>query len=715
MSRSGNISFKSGIAGKHALFILVMGGFLALCLKGGWTDVFKSHLLPGIPGGVFILLYSATWLAMLGLFLFFPRNLTARKGAVIILLLGLVCRLVLLPHAHSDDVNRYLWEGRLISENINPYQYPPDHHTLKPLAGDDPYHALINHPENPAAYPPLSLYIFSLAGQISYTPVFLKIIMLLFDLGTAGFVLLLLSKRRLDLRWGILYAFNPLILYSFAGQGHFDAIHLFFLTGAFFFYDRKSWKWMFLFIGLAVQIKYVALLGLPFLVNKHNYKLAWISGAAIILPYVPLLDGHWPQLFFSIIKFGEEYAFNGSVHGLLRAASGDMNFATLLVKILLPPVLLFGYWYFHPGRDRFKNDPVPGAFFVYGALLLFAPTVHFWYVSWIVPFIALHFKVSWLVLTLTMGGYFAVYPIQAQTGQWMLPVWARIFEWLPFYMLLAFDLHWAVSKRGAPEYGEPVRTLSVIVPTLNEEKTITQCIRTIQKDPSVSEIWVVDGGSTDRTVETSEKMKVKTIRHLNPVEKGGGRGGQIKKGLHVSTGDVVAVVHADVVAEGSEFTKILEILNRNRLIIGGAVGGQFSSKDPGMKLIEYANDFRAAMMDISFGDQIQFFRRSPVIMKNLYPGIPLMEDVELSLRLKKLGRLVYLFGNASVSTRRWEQMGRDNLTAILKRVFKYLWNRVWTSPDTFNLYQDYYCNIGKRKETEWTPTIHRRICQNLKK
>ncbi len=52
-----------------------------------------------------------------------------------------------------------------------------------------------------------------------------------------------------------------------------------------------------------------------------------------------------------------------------------------------------------------------------------------------------------------------------------------------------------------------------------------------------------------------------------------------------------------------------------------------------MRLIEYANDIRTALSGISFGDQIQFFRRLPVKAQDIYPVIPLMEDVELALRL----------------------------------------------------------------------------------
>jgi hypothetical protein len=69
-----------------------------------------------------------------------------------------------------------------------------------------------------------------------------------------------------------------------------------------------------------------------------------------------------------------------------------------------------------------------------------------------------------------------------------------------------------------------------------------------------------------------------------------------------------------------------------------SVGGVFNDSGWRMRLIEFLNDFRFVFTGIGFGDQVQFFRRKPVLERNLFPIIPLMEDVEFSLRLKRLGR-----------------------------------------------------------------------------
>ena len=432
-------------------FLMAATLFIALCLKGGFFGFIGEYPLNlplsifglepvTLPAGQFIVLFSMTWVLCLAMLLLFPRHLSVAKSSLLLLALSLVFRLALLPHEPSDDINRYLWEGRMLVEGISPYHYAPDDPALAELAGDDPFHAHINHPTMPAIYPPLILYIFSFAVHINYSPWMIKALIVVFDMATIWFILMLLRHRGLPIRWAILYAFNPVILYGFAGQGHLDVIQILFLMGAIYFYDRKLWGRMFLFAGLAVQSKYVAAVAIPFLVRRDNFRYLWITIAAIILPYFPLVNTEWRQLFFSLREFGSEFAFNGSIHGVLRAALGSIHSATDVSKILLVLSLPAGIWFFHPERNlRFRDNPVSGCFFSFGVLLLLSPTVHFWYIGWVVPFIVLRPSRSWILLSLTISGYFVSNGIFHHTGVWRLPIWVQVVEWLPFYVLILFE------------------------------------------------------------------------------------------------------------------------------------------------------------------------------------------------------------------------------------------------------------------------------------
>ena len=117
----------------------------------------------------------------------------------------------------------------------------------------------------------------------------------------------------------------------------------------------------------------------------------------------------------------------------------------------------------------------------------------------------------------------------------------------------------------------------------------------------------------------------------------------------------------------------------------------FDGKGWGLRLLEVANDLRAVYLGISFGDQVQFFRRRPIVEHDVYPAIPLMEDVELSLRLQGLGRRVFLFGDVVVSARSWQVKGVRRVWPIARLLVAYLGRRMTARPvDAAAMYRRYY-------------------------
>ncbi|RJP80088.1 MAG: glycosyltransferase [Desulfobacteraceae bacterium] len=669
-------------------FFVVAFLLILLCVQGGFRGYIGEHPIH-FPAGGFILLFGATWILCLLLFFFFPKEITVKNGMLLILVLSLLARVALLPHAPSDDVNRYLWEGKLIHQGISPYTHAPDHAVLSDLAAGDFFHAGINHPDLPAAYPPLILILFSIAGSICYSPYTVKALVLLFDMGTVFLILRLLQQRGLGMRWSLLYALNPVVLYAFSAHGHFDVIQHFFIIGSLVWFEKKSWIPMFLFAGLAVQSKYVAAVAIPFLVNRRNYPFAVFALVAAAAPFFGIPDTGVADFFYSLQKFGEEYAFNGSIHGLLRAAFGEIQPATMICKIGLCMLLVSGLGYFHPETDsRFQNDPLSGIFFSLGAVLLLMPTVHFWYITWIIPLLPFRPSKAWLVLCASISFYFV--GMDDQTGIRDFPVWAQILVWLPFYLVLIRE-GYLLFQRGRSRFGASLHhSLSVIIPAKNEESHIRDCIRSIRSDRSVREIVVVDGGSDDNTAAAALQEGAVVIEHPDAPGRGGGRGGQIRRGILSAQGDIIAVVHADVRPACSTFTEIRNLLEKNPDIIGGAVGGVFDDADRRLRIVEWLNEFRALVFSIGFGDQIQFFRKQPVVEKDLFPDIPLMEDVELSLRLNQAGRQIYLFGNARISSRRWKAAGIRNGFSVVKRMVAFLRKRKSGLPDTVSMYRSYY-------------------------
>ncbi len=280
-----------------------------------------------------------------------------------------------------------------------------------------------------------------------------------------------------------------------------------------------------------------------------------------------------------------------------------------------------------------------------------------------------------------------------------LPTWVQTAVRVPFLFLMAWENIRTWLSPRKPKQTALCRTVSIVIPTRNEEHHIVRCIHSIAGNPHVCEVIVVDAGSGDQTQSLARKAGARVLIHDRPIESGGGRGGQIKAGIDEASGDVVAVVHADTILPESEIDRVIAVLNRCPDIVGGAIGCRFDSSLLRFRFIELANAFRAAFLKISFGDQVQFFRRSPVVSQNLFPNIPIMEDVEFSLRLHRLGRRTYLFGNARASTRRWEQAGYRNAGWVIKNVAVYMVSRLRQRPDTSRIYRRYYDPSNKTNTT----------------
>ena len=675
---------------------------LGICAIAGISGPVGAHSLQlplGAAGGrtLFlpafghILLFVLIWVFSVLFMLSIPRRLRARTEFLLILCLAALCRIAFLPLGASDDVNRYLWEGRILAHGMSPYVHAPDDPSLVALAGDDPYHPAINHPDMPAAYPPLVISLFAVLSQVAYTPLAIKLFMIVFDLGTLWALYGLLRQRHLAVRWCVLYALSPLVLYSFAGHGHFDAIQNFFLLAALFCYGKRRWMWMFACAGLAIQSKYVAVLAVPFLLRRDNWRYAWLAGAAALLPFVPVLAIDHRNMFSCLAEFSSRFAFNGCVHGFLLSVFRSLPVATALTRAMLLGSVLAAYWKLHPERNpRYRDDALSGTVFVLGALLVLSPTVHFWYLTWILPLVILRPSAPWLLLSLTAAAYFPVIGVQYVTGKWELPLAAQLLEWLPFCLLLARDgcLAWQRSRSGAT-FGRAA-TVTVIIPALNETAAIEECIAAVRTDPAARQIIVVDGGSTDGTAAHAREAGAEVLLHDTPANEGGGRGGQIAAALDSATGDVIAIVHADTRVTAPSLTHICSVLDADRSVVGGALGSVFDTRRWWIEMIRPLNDLRAALFGVPFGDQVQFFRRRPVLDARLFPAIPLMEDVELALRLNRLGRQVFLFGTACVSARQWRRHFASRTCLIVRLLAKYLLLRAFRRADPDALYQQYY-------------------------
>jgi rSAM/selenodomain-associated transferase 2 len=192
-------------------------------------------------------------------------------------------------------------------------------------------------------------------------------------------------------------------------------------------------------------------------------------------------------------------------------------------------------------------------------------------------------------------------------------------------------------------------TVSIIIPVLDEEAAIAETIAAAALT-GAGEILVVDGGSRDRT------RAIAAGRGCRVVDAAPGRAAQMNAGAAAATGEVLLFLHADTWLSPDGITELTRALSDER-----TVGGRFDVRLEGpeaiFRVIETLMNVRSRLTRIATGDQAIFVRRSVFEALGGYAPIPLMEDVEFSARLKRLGRVACLRSRVRTSVRRWRRYG----------------------------------------------------------
>jgi rSAM/selenodomain-associated transferase 2 len=201
--------------------------------------------------------------------------------------------------------------------------------------------------------------------------------------------------------------------------------------------------------------------------------------------------------------------------------------------------------------------------------------------------------------------------------------------------------------------GQPV---SVVIPARNEAGTISETVRSA-REAGADEVIVVDGESGDGTAEEASRSADAVI--LSPP----GRARQMNAGARASKGEILLFLHADTTIPGEAVASVRKAMERKE-IVGGAFcvrlavpAGAPSFRKAALRLTARMINVRARILRAYTGDQAIFLRRDVFETLGAYPEIPLMEDVELSRRLARLGRTVLLPERITTSARRWETHG----------------------------------------------------------
>lgn len=634
----------------------------------------------------------APWIFMAGAagifvsMLLLTRLCRDQKSLLAALLLALLVRALFVAwYPPAVDVNRYIWEGTIQHLGANPFTATPNDIGQAGLPGS--IWNTVYFRDIATIYWPFAQLLFLAATAFGPSFLAMKLMVTLFDVAAIGILLLMAARRNHPRRYVLLYALNPLVLISISGQGHIESLVATLILAAVALaegigkngsFRPLAYSLAYCAIACAILTKIYAIVLLPFCLRTIGPRRLVFLLLPLLLftPYLTDISAY----FATPLGFAGNYAHNGLLHTLLRAAGLTQQAALLVLAGFLGAALALVFF--------LTPSLLKAASLALGLMLVSLPTVHPWYFLLVAPYLVFFRQGSWLSLQLTalpMIFYFnpAIAPPFFHDRNLLMAV-----EYLPFLLLAASDL--IRTRERWPAAYSPPGAISVIVPVRNEEERMSGCIASVRSQGLPCEIVVVDGGSSDGTVELVAGHPDVILCRAAP-----GRGTQIAEGLARAKGDVAVVLHADSRLKPGALAAVLAALRSHPDAAGGAMAATYDNPSPRFTLIALLNNFRARFTGISFGDQAQFFRRAA--LPEGFPEYRLMEDVELAMRLKDRGSLLFLPDGVASSSRRWATTGYfANFAMVIRLTGTFLvlraFGRVRDKGEWF--YQRYYRRQG---------------------
>jgi len=202
--------------------------------------------------------------------------------------------------------------------------------------------------------------------------------------------------------------------------------------------------------------------------------------------------------------------------------------------------------------------------------------------------------------------------------------------------------------------------LSIIIPILNEADNLTKLVaHIIRLNPTPQQVILVDGGSVDDSVTVAKEMLKSTeiaqsAIDWHIIESTVGRAQQMNAGAMLATGDMLLFLHADTELPADAIDSVQQAIAQYDW---GRFDVRLDSHEPLLKIVGFMINQRSRLMGIATGDQAIFIKKSLFGRMHGYPDQPLMEDIELCKRLKKIARPACLKTKVTTSARRWQQHG----------------------------------------------------------
>lgn len=335
------------------------------------------------------------------------RSRSSRATLLITIVFAVLFRLSILfsPPYLSDDIYRYIWDGRVQAAGINPFRYIPAAPELAHLRDDAIYPRINRRDYAHTIYPPVAQIVFLLTTRISESVTWMKFTMIVFEAIAVWAIAQLLASFGLARERILFYAWHPLVIWEFAGSGHADAIAIAFIALAFLAWRRNAHLGAGVALACATLTKLIPLVLFPALLRQGRWKVIVAFVATVGVGYLGYLSVGLVGAMGSLpvysneqgLMTGKQYyllnvarkLFGANVSPFVYIGAGMVVMAAIALWVLLRK----------PRPEDKLEAPMALAT---GTTVFFAP--HYsWYFTWLVPFLC--FRPSLWMFYLTVASF----------------------------------------------------------------------------------------------------------------------------------------------------------------------------------------------------------------------------------------------------------------------------------------------------------------------
>jgi alpha-1,6-mannosyltransferase len=382
-----------------------------------------------------IIYFAVAWLSL--------RSSDSRSLLLLGLIFAALFRLIIVfssPYL-SDDIYRYIWDGRVQFAGINPYQYVPADEALVQLRDEKIYPNINRRDYAHTMYPPVAEGAFLLITRFSESVTWMKAAMVGFEAIAMWAIIQLLISFGFARQRVLIYAWHPLVVWEFAGSGHFDALTIAFIALALLARRKHAEALTGVLLACAACVKFFPAVLFPALYTRRSWKMPLAFVATVLIAYLPYLSVGPLRVFGFLGGYASERGMlNGEQFFLLVLArkflSADVPTAAYLIFVIA--VLgIISLWLMQNQRSDdlsyLRNCLTIASVF----MVLLAP--HFsWYFAWLIPFLC--FIPSIPVFYLTAANFVLYLTWLGESTNRVLVLKALIF--VPALILLLIVNRW---------------------------------------------------------------------------------------------------------------------------------------------------------------------------------------------------------------------------------------------------------------------------------